>query len=513
MGSYPTARIADHDRPDRRASANAGMETRVNVVRSILHFGQTRKNEPALVDGTRTITYRELAGLVRRTASHLTTQGLRRGDRIGLCLKDSSDHVIALLGVAHVGGVAVPLDWRARPAENLRFIEGLGLTCLLTEPDTPLTGNFAVLRLDEEWNRAVARAEAVDVPSGDWDHAFVISASSGSTGTPKFTLMTHWQYYFAIAGMFELMGFAGRHRFLCTLPLYYSGGRNSCLAHLLRGDCVVLYPSLFSPNEYVDVVSRERITIGGLVPTMVRQLLASGGHEPLLPGLMALFCTGALLHAEEKRRAARTLTPNFHERYGTAETLAISVLRPEDFADRAESVGQPHSLVEIEIADENDRPLPSWVVGRLRVRGPGLGSPLPGQAETNFRGGWYYPGEIAQLDEDGYIFLQGRTSDVIMRSGAKIYPAEVEMTLVEHAGVVEAAVIGHPGADNEESVIAFVVPRGNLSAGELLAHCRIRLTPHKVPSQIHFLDRLPKNTAGKIDKISLAKVLVEDSAG
>jgi long-chain acyl-CoA synthetase len=489
----------------------------MNLIGSILHFGRTRRNEPALVEGTRTITYGELAGLVRRTACHLgaslANQGLRRGDRIGLCLKDSPHHVIALLAAAQLGGVAVPLDWRARPAENLRFIEGLGITCVLVEPDTALAGSFTALRLDEEWHCAVEQANTGELPDGDWHDAFVISASSGSTGTPKFTLMTHLQFYFAIAGMFELMGFAGRHRFLCTLPLYYSGGRNSCLAHLLRGDCVVLYPSLFSPAEYVDMVNRQRITVGGLVPTMVRQLLASGGTEPLLPGLTNLFCTGAVLHAEEKRRAARTLTPNFHERYGTAETLAISILRPEDFADRAESVGQPHSLVEIEIVDENDRPLPSGTAGRLRIRGPGLGSPLPGQAETNFRGGWYYPGEIALRDEDGYIFLQGRTSDVIMRSGAKIYPAEVEMTLVEHPGVIEAAVLGYPGADQEETVIAFVVARGALSTGELLAHCRIRLTPHKVPSQIHFLQQLPKNTAGKIDKISLAKVLAGNSPG
>jgi long-chain acyl-CoA synthetase len=142
-----------------------------------------------------------------------------------------------------------------------------------------------------------------------------------------------------------------------------------------------------------------------------------------------------------------------------------------------------------------------------------LGSPLPGQvAETNFRNGWFYPGEIGRLDEAGYIFLHGRTSDVIMRSGAKIHPAEVEGTLVGHPGVIEAAVLGHRGADNEEAVIAFVVPRGALLVGELLAHCRMCLTPHKVPRQIHFLERLPKNTAGKIDKVALVKSLGGDPA-
>jgi long-chain acyl-CoA synthetase len=311
-----------------------------------------------------------------------------------------------------------------------------------------------------------------------------------------------------VAGMWELMGLAGSHRFLCTLPLYYSGGRNSCMAHLLRGDCVVLYSSLFDSAEYLDVVNRQRITAGMVVPSMVRQLLATDGREPLLPGLSKLFCGGAPLHAVEKREAVRKLTPNFHERYGTAETLLISLLRPEDFAHKADSVGQPHSLAEIEVVDENNLPLPGGDVGRLRFRGPGMGSPLPEQtSETSFHDGWYYPGEIARVDEAGYIFLQGRTSDVIIRSGAKVFPAEVEAALLEHPGVVEAAVLGRRGDDNEEAVMAFVVPRGMLQAGELLAHCRRRLTPHKVPREIHFLQELPKNTAGKIDKTALAKCL------
>jgi acyl-coenzyme A synthetase/AMP-(fatty) acid ligase len=133
-----------------------------------------------------------------------------------------------------------------------------------------------------------------------------------------------------------------------------------------------------------------------------------------------------------------------------------------------------------------------------------MGTPLPGSAaEANFRDGWFYPGEIAHLDEAGYIFLRGRTSDVIMRSGAKIYPAEVEAVLAEHPDVLEAAVFGRHGADNEEIIIAFVVPRGQPATGALLAHCRTRLAPHKVPRQFRFLSTLPKNTAGKTDKAAL----------
>jgi len=478
-----------------------------NLTAAILHFARVSPDAPALIDDRGTLSYGALAARIRGTAAHLCGLGLRPGDRVGLVLRDTAAHVAALLGICHFGGVAAPLDWRAKPAENAAFLDGLTPAALLVEPGAAPLVSCPNLPLDAAWHAAVAAASAADYPTS-WQDPFVISATSGSTGRPKFILMTHSQYYFAITGMFELLGLSGRHRFLCTMPLYYSGGRNSCIAHLLRGDCVVLYPSLFTSEEYVAVATHQQITVAGLVPSMVRQLLAAPGPEPLLPGLATLFCTGAPLHAEEKRQAARRLSPHFHERYGTAETLAISILRPGDFATRADSVGQPHSLAEITIADDHDQPLPTGATGRLRYRGPGLGTPLHDISENpNFRGGFYYPGEIARLDAAGYIFLQGRSSEVIMRSGAKIFPAEIEAVLAEHPAVAESAVLGHPGPDAEEMVVAFVVPRGNLAVATLLAHCRARLTPHKVPRQFHIVPEVPKNTAGKIDKRKLAASL------
>jgi acyl-coenzyme A synthetase/AMP-(fatty) acid ligase len=306
--------------------------------------------------------------------------------------------------------------------------------------------------------------------------------------------------------MIELMDLAGHHRFLCTLPLYYSGGRNSCLVHLMRGDSVVLYPSLFGPEEYVDQLIRHQITVAALVPSSIRQLLASPAcHYPAMRSLHRLFSTGATLHPEEKHEAVRKLSPLFFERYGTAETLAISVLRPDRMAAKASSVGRPHSLVQIEIVDDSNNVLAPGEEGRMRIRGKGTAAPLAEQPdESRFLEGWFYPGEIAHLDEDGFIFLHGRTSDVIIRSGAKIYPGEVERVLLEHPAIIESAVIGHPAGAADQDLVAFVVPSATLSLGEVLAHCRSRLAPHKVPRAIRFLDQLPRNTAGKVDKLALA---------
>ena len=345
----------------------------MNVVGPILHYGRTRPDIAALAKGHKVTTYGELADLVRRTASHLATQGFQPGDRIGLCLRDTPEHLIALFGIAHMGAVAVPLDWRAPPPETAQLIAELNLACVLREATAREMKGCPFLPLDPDWYRAVASAEPAALSPSAWHDPFVISATSGSTGRPKLTVMTHLQYYFAVVAMWELMGLAGHHRFLCTLPLYYSGGRNSCIAHLLRGDNVILYSSLITPAEFVDVVDSQRITVAVGVPSTVRKLLAASGDGPLFPPSMTFFCIGAPLHPEEKRQALRRLTPLFCERYGTAETLAISALRPNDLADRAASVGQPHSLAEIDIVDEHDSPLPRGDVGVLRFRGPGSG--------------------------------------------------------------------------------------------------------------------------------------------
>lgn len=476
----------------------------MNALAAILHYARTRPHTVALSDGGRGITYRELAALTTRTAAHLSALGVVPRDRVGLRLRDSADHIIALLAAARIGAVAVPLDWRARPAENGRLPVAADIKYLLVEPNSLPPADCYCVAVDAIWHRAVARAEPLAERPAEWGDLLVISASSGSTGEPKLTSMTHLQYHFAMAGMFEIP--AGHHRYQSPLPLYYSGGRNSRLAHLLRSDSVILYPSLFAGVEYADVARQEKATAGVVVPSVVRQLLNSSERDARLPEAMALFCAGAPLHAEEKRAALRRLTPNFQERYGTAETLAIAVLRPGDIAERAASVGQPHSLAEIEVVDGDDRQLPDGTAGELHCGAPGLASPFPGPAENNFRGRWFYPGEIACLDELGYLFLQGRTAEVIRRSGAKVYPADVEQVLPDHPDIIEAAVIGRPGAGSEEVVVAFVVSRREAWTGKLLAHCRTRLTPHKVPRQIHFLPRLPRGAAGKVDKRALARI-------
>jgi acyl-coenzyme A synthetase/AMP-(fatty) acid ligase len=480
----------------------------MNLTDPILRHGRMQPNAPALIEGERTISYGALADLVLRAAGHLAVLGVRPGDQVGLCLKDDWQHVVALLAVLRLGATAVQMDWRARPAEKARIAGAFALKLILVLPEADIAAPCPCVALDDQWHDAVATAAPLTAALQDWNAPASVLASSGTTGLPKFTLATHLQLYLHAVAYLEIVPPTRRQRCLLTLPHYFSAGRLVCLAHLMRGDSLILHPSLFTAAEYVRAVNRHRATAGFIVPSVVRQLFAlAEADKPLFPDLEVLICGGAPLFPDEKRDALRKLTPNFHEMYGAAAIGPMSALRPQDLIERPTSVGRPFLLVDVEVVDDDERPLGPDVPGRLRCRGLGLTTPIAGSGEgasvKDFRDGWHYPGEVAAIDEFGYVHLQGRSSEVIFRGGAKIFPAEVEAVLQGHEAVAEAAVVGREGADKQQELIAYVVARRPLPPGELLAHCRTRLTAFKVPREIRIVAELPRNSSGKLDKRAL----------
>jgi long-chain acyl-CoA synthetase len=477
----------------------------MNTVETILRHGRIQPAAIALIEDDRTITYGELSELVLRTAGHLHALGVRRGDYIGLCLKDDWQHVIALLAVARLGAVVVQIDQRTRPPEKARIAAAFDFKFIITLPDADLAANCATVPLDSEWERRVAHSDVPDSLPNEWHDPMVVQPTSGTTGLPKFTLATHLQFYFRLASFCELMPANLQCRYLATLPLFSGFGRNLCLLHLFYGATLIISPRVFSTAEFLEMATRHQVTVAAVVPSALRQFLAAaGGDQPLLFGLDLLICAGAPLFADEKCKVVRHVTPNFHEVYGASAFGPISVLRPKDIPERADTAGRPFTLADLEIVDENERCVATGETGRLRCRGPALASPIADNSADDFRNGWHYPGEIAALDESGYLHLQGRTSDVVFRGGAKIFPTEIEAVLQTHDKVAEASVIASGSSGREQELTAYVVAKGEVTPGQLLAYCRQQLTPYKVPRQIYIVSDLPRNLSGKVDKRALA---------
>ncbi len=479
----------------------------MNVVEPILRRGRMQPGAIALVDDDRTITYGELSGLVLRTAGHLGALGVRRGDYVGLCLKDDWQHVVALLAVARLGATFVQIDPRTRLGERARIAGAFEFKLMITSPGVNANANCATVSIGSSWKEHIRQAEAPSFLPDEWHDAMVVQPTSGTTGLQKFTVATHLQFYFRLASFCELMPPSRPHRYLATLPLFSGFGRNLFLLHLFYGATIIMYPRIFTTAEFVETVTTHQASVAAVVPSSLRQMLAAAGTgQPLLPNLKLLICAGAPLFANEKRNVLSHVTPNFHEVYGASAFGPISVLRPEDISKSAETAGRPFPLAEIETVDEGDRPVASGETGRLRCRGPALASPITiaGEEADDFRDGWHYPGELAALDECGYLHLRGRASEVIFRGGAKIFPTEVEAVLQSHERVADAAVVASELTESEQELAAYVVAKGEVTPGQLLAHCRQQLTPYKVPRQIYIVPELPRNLSGKVDKRALA---------
>lgn len=481
----------------------------MNLTEPILRHARMQPGAVALVEREQTITYGELADRVLRTAGHLIKLGMRRGDHVGLCLKNDSQYVVALLAVARLGAIAVPIDWQSRPAERARIVDTFQLRLALVTPQSDAGINCPKVALDAAWHSAIVAADRALDAADDSYAPLAVLGSSGTTGLPKFSIATHLEYYFHLANRLEVIP-PGRHRFLAILPLYFAAGRIGCLSHLLRGDTLIFHPALSSPEEIVETIIRNKVTIAHVVPTTLRQLLSlAQDNRLLLPDIQLLLSGGAPFFADEKLSVLDKVSSRFCEEYGAAAIGPIAAMRAEEMRERPTSVGRPFSLVDIEIVDEDSRPLGPGATGQLRCRGPSLTSPLVSSSTTSFaefRDGWYYPGELGMVDELGYIFLQGRTSEVIFRGGLKIFPSEVEAVLQAHGSVAESAVIGRTLSNNEQDLVAYAIAKGPLTPGELLAHCHTRLTTFKVPREIHIVAELPRNSSGKVDRVALASL-------
>jgi acyl-CoA synthetase (AMP-forming)/AMP-acid ligase II len=481
----------------------------------ISHHAFTQPETLAIIDGEITVTYRSLDRLVRKTAAHLLDIGVGPGDSVGLCLKDNSRHLIAMLAVARMGGVIVPIDWRAKAEEKANLAAAFDVEVMLTEAESPSSKSVPTLVLDSAWQSAVSKADGDRAFSRNLNAPLVIGLSSGTTGTPKGIPLTHGNQFARALINLVCMDLGRGHSFLCALPLCFTGARNQTFSHFLAGNTIILYPPLFTPEEFVTVVNRYEASCVRVVPTILRQLMQLPERAtPMLPTVRALITGGEPMAPEEKEEVVRRVTPNVYETYAVTGASMISILGPNEIAKKTASVGRPTFLTEVEIVDDEDSPLPKGTVGRLRCRGPGVagdfyGGSLAAREDEQFRDGWFYPGELAEMDDDGYLYLKGRASDLIIRGGVNIYPDEIERILLLHLSVAEAAVVGSPSREFGEEVTAFVVPRGDIAVREVMAHCRARLTAHKVPRRIIPVEALPKTAAGKVRKRELAARLMD----
>ena len=489
----------------------------MNLSAAITHHALIRPHHPALVEGSGTLTYAMLECEVDTTARQLAEVRIQAGDRVGICLKEGSEFLIALFAVARLWAVVVPMDWRAPEPERRRIAEALGLQLLICEP-----GAAGSIKCAIAWP-ALRSMPAGSVPLREvhglnGDAAFLIALTSGTTGRPKGLVVSHQGQLLRNLRTRIDLGCGPEMRYLLSTPLAHAAGRNKCIGCLISGNTVIIRPPLFRAEELVEAAARYEVTDLYAVPATARLLLRLDARAGMLfPRLHRLVLGAGPVSTEDRAAALRQMSPNTYLSFGASGFSTIALLRPEEVAAHPGSVGRPTFLTEVQMVDESSQPVPAGCEGRLRCRGPGIASEIiggdPDAEETEFlRDGWYYTGDIGRFSEGSFIHLTGRVANRIRRGGASIAAEEVERVLCEHPSVAEAAVIGRPSLELGQDVIAFVIPRGEVLAKELEAHCRRNLARVKVPTEFNIVHSFPRNAAGRIMRRALLESVTPKEA-
>jgi acyl-CoA synthetase (AMP-forming)/AMP-acid ligase II len=489
----------------------------------------------ALVCGPERFSYGQFMDRANRLASGLFSLGVRRGDRIVALLPNCHRFAELYLAVAQVGAVLVPLNVRLSPGELIRLIEhseAMGLVSGKPFRETlramaPQLKNLKFhLGWDlqeegfEDYENLLANSSPRRIDSDFNDGEVAIQMyTSGTTGAPKGVLLTHRNLLAnTLTGIFERR-FSSHDVFLNTAPMYHIADLEYFLQILSVGGTNVLIPR-FDPDLFLETVQKERVTCTWVVPTMIHDLLTC----PDLPrydvaSLRTIFYGGACLSHGLFSRAREAFPCQFSLGFGLTEASPlISLLRPEDHQGKPEKVerrlrscGREAFNVEVRIVDEGGQEVEPGQVGEIVVRGANVMKgfwKMEQETQKTLRGGWLHTGDLARMDEEGYLFLVDRKKDVIKSGGENIYSREVEEVIASHPAVEEVAVIGVQDERWGEAVKAVVVLREGSACTEreIFEHCRLNLAGFKQPKSVTFMLSLPKNITGKVLKTDLREM-------
>ncbi|MBS0446911.1 MAG: long-chain-fatty-acid--CoA ligase [Proteobacteria bacterium] len=487
----------------------------------------------AFVDGDRRMTYAQFNERINRQANGLIAAGARRGDRIATLTNNHIECVEAVGAAAKGGFVHVPVNFRSVPREIAYVIDHCGATVLLVEQEYAArlaeAGELPTLRKviviepgvpDSEYERWLAEQDPGEPPvdvTGD-DH-FFICYTSGATGTPKGVL--HQQRQSVAHAPVVILGyeFAAESRVLLVYPHNSIASINMFYVPAwLVGACVVLTDQRhFDAERWLELVERERITHTHLVPTMLFRVLECPRLKSTdTSSIVTIGYGSAPMPTERIERLQEVFGNVLIQGYGMTEVASIAAyLDKRDHLEgmqgdraRLNSCGRAAFGTELRVVDEQDRDVQPGEIGEIVFRGPQVMTGYwndPEKTAETMAGGWMHSGDMATLDERGYLTIVDRKKDLIISGGANISSREVEEVIYWHPAVREASVVGKPDEEWGEVPHAFVsLHEGRtLEPDELVAFCRERLSGYKCPRTIDILPDLPKNPLGKILKTEL----------
>jgi malonyl-CoA/methylmalonyl-CoA synthetase len=463
-------------------------------------------------------TYGDLERETAKLANALVGLGVEPGDRVAVQVDKSPRALFLYLACVRAGAVYLPLNTAYTLAELAYFIGDAEPSVVVCRPSVreavaalpEAAGVRAVETLDADGSgsladRAAAESAAfADVPRAADDLAAILY-TSGTTGRSKGAMLTHENLWSNAEVLVDYWRFTGDDVLIHALPIYHTHGLFVATNTILAAGASMIFLPKFDAREVLSLMPRATSMMG--VPTFYTRLLEMPELDREATRTMRLFVSGSAPLLAETHRAFEARTGHrILERYGMTETN-MNTSNPYDGERRAGTVGFPLPGISVRIADpETGRELPRGEIGVIEVKGPNVFKGywrMPEKTAAEFRpDGFFITGDVATIDADGYVTIVGRAKDLIISGGFNVYPKEVEGEIDAMEGVVESAVIGLPHKDFGEGVTAVVVLEKGASLDEasVIGALKQRLAAYKLPKRVFFVDELPRNAMGKVQK-------------
>ena len=487
----------------------------------------------AYVDGKSglRLTFEELNQRCNRLANALLASGVTPGDRVALALMNSAEFLEAYFAVAKIGAIVVPLNWRL-VADELEFIlKDSGSRTLifgeeLIDVITDLHGRGDKTDVDH-WIQVAAgdganhfardygqfrdAGDDSEPPVGAADDDLLyIMYTSGTTGLPKGVVHSHNTSLWALFTFSASTDLRDTDRYLVALPLFHVGSLIPATMNIYRGATSVIMKE-FDPLRAWELIQEERVTCSLLVPAMLNFMLQVPDIPQYDYGSLRWIQSGASPLPVNLVRLYADLDIEIHQIYGLTESCGPACVIDAEYALRKiGSTGRPFFHTEARVVGEDGNDCPPGEQGEIWISGRHImleyWNRPDATAETITGDGWLRTGDVATMDEEGFVYIQDRIKDMIISGGENVYPAEIENVILAHPGVTEVAVIGQPSAKWGESPFAVVVRNDDgLTETDILAHCEGRLGRFKLPRGATFIDVIPRNANGKVLKRELRK--------
>jgi acyl-CoA synthetase (AMP-forming)/AMP-acid ligase II len=490
--------------------------------------GYALRDKPALHDRNGSLTWGELDARSNQAAHALWASGLRGSDRVATLLRNGRESLEVALGAQKFGIVACPLNTWAKPKELKATVSASDPSIMIYDTahaeqieecvpeDIPLVfvgDESKALRGSIDYEELLAD-QPTQPPSPftrDAGSPKVIIHTSGTTGTPKGAARNASAAGVgALTNLLQVVPYRRDDVVFCPAPLFHSFGLATVTFATALGATLVL-PEKFDPENSLAMIEKYRATAASFVPVMIKRIVNLDDEIKArynLATLRVVMASGSAMGEELRKAATKVFGEVLYDLYGSTEAGWVAIARPEDIATHPKSVGKAVPGIEVEIFDKENNPADTGETGEIHVRSEVLFEGYTsGDDEKEDKDGFMSIGDLGHLDDEGYLYIEGRADDMVVVGGENIYPAEIEEVISSLSGVDDVAVFGVPDEEYGEVLCAFVV--GKSSQDAVKKACKSELASYKVPRRVEKVKELPRTSTGKVVKRELVES-VED---